>query len=64
LAVREELAYWTGRAGDPAAARDQFTALLEVRRRVSGAEHAETMAVWYQLAHWTALAQEAGAAPG
>ena len=45
-----------GCAGAPAAARDQFAALLPVYERVLGPEHAETLAVWYQLAHWTALA--------
>jgi hypothetical protein len=61
LAAREELAYWTGRAGDAAAARDQFAALLLVRERLLGPEHAETLAVWYQLAHWAALAGDAAA---
>ena len=28
LAARASLAYWTGQAGDAAAARDQFAALL------------------------------------
>lgn len=55
LAARSELAYSIGQAGDAAAARDQFAALLPVRERVCGLEHAETVAVWYQLAHWTAL---------
>ena len=56
LAVREELAYWTGSAGAPAAARDQFASLLPVYERVFGPEHADTLALWYQLAHWSALA--------
>ena len=30
--------------------------------RVLGPEHSETLAVWYQLAHWTALAADEGAA--
>jgi len=63
LAAREELAYWTGCAGDAAAARDQFAALLSIRERVLGPEHPETLAVWYQLAHWTARAGDAAAAP-
>ena len=28
---------------------------------VLGPEHAETLAIWYQLAHWTALAGDAAA---
>lgn len=62
LAARSELAYSIGQDGDAAAARDQFAALLSVRERVCGPEHAETLAVWYQLAHWTALARDAVAA--
>ena len=34
LTAREHLARWTGQAGDPAAARDQFAALLPMRERV------------------------------
>jgi hypothetical protein len=59
LATWEELAFWTGCAGDAAAARDQFAALLPVRERILGPEHAATLAAWYQLAHWTALAANA-----
>ena len=61
LAARSELAYSTGQAGDAGAARDQFAALLPVAERVLGPEHAETRAMSYQLAHWTALAQDAAA---
>ena len=41
LTTRHELAYWTGEAGNPAAARDQYAGLLPVRERVSGPEHPE-----------------------
>jgi hypothetical protein len=61
LAVRGEFAYWTGCAGDAATARDQFAALLPLCERALGPEHAETMTVWYQLAHWTTLAGDATA---
>jgi hypothetical protein len=53
LADRANLAYWTGEAGDPAAARDQYAALVPVRERVSGAEHPETLTARANLAHWT-----------
>ena len=43
-----------GRAA--ATARDEFAALLPSYERILGPEHADTLAVWYQLAHWTALA--------
>jgi hypothetical protein len=56
LINRHNLANFTGYAGDAAAARDQFAALLSVYEEVLGSEHPETLAVWYQLAHWTALA--------
>ena len=60
--MREELAYWTGCAGAAAAARDQFATLLPSYERVLGPEHADTLAVWYQLSHWTALAEDEAAA--
>jgi hypothetical protein len=41
--------------------RDQFAALLPSYERILGPEHAETLAVWYQLAHWTALAADEAA---
>ena len=52
LTARFFLAYWTGRAGDAAAARDQFTALLPVRERVLGAEHLHTLSTRYRLGRW------------
>ena len=36
--------------------QDQFAALLASYEGVLGPEHPETLAIWYQLAHWTALA--------
>ena len=44
LIARHDLAYWTGEAGDPAAARDLFAELLPVRERVLGPEHPDTLA--------------------
>ena len=44
LAARANLARWTGEAGDLAAARDLFAALLPVRERVLGPEHPDTLA--------------------
>ena len=52
LVDRHNLAYWTGVAGDPAAARDQFAALLPVLERVLGAEHPTTLSARQNLAHW------------
>jgi hypothetical protein len=62
LAARAELAYWTGRAGDPAAARDQYAALLPVEMRVLGAEHPETLTARSKLARWTMTAGDPAAA--
>ena len=56
LTARANLATWTGQAGDPAGARDQYAALLPVRERVSGAEHPDTLTTRANLAHWTGLA--------
>jgi len=62
LAARQELARWTGRAGDAAAARDQLAALLPVRERISGPEHPDTLVTWNNLAFNTGLAGDAAAA--
>ena len=53
LAVRSELARWTGRAGDPAAARHLLAGLLPVVERVLGPEHPATLAARHELARWT-----------
>ena len=62
LAARLDLAYWTGMAGDPAAARDQYAALLPTRVRVLGAEHPHTLAVRHNLARWTGQAGDPASA--
>jgi hypothetical protein len=56
------LAYWTGRAGDAAAARDLFAELLPVRERVLGRVHPYTLGTRYHLADWTGQAGDAAAA--
>ena len=62
LTARADLAYWTGQAGDPAAARDQYAALLPVRERVSGPEHPDTLTERAGLADWTGQAGDPAAA--
>ena len=62
LAVRGNLADWTGEKGDPAAARDQFAVLLPVRERVLGTEHPDTLITRSNLAIWTGAAGDAAAA--
>ena len=42
-----------GEAGDAAAARDIYAALLPVREKVLGAEHPHTLATRAELAYWT-----------
>ena len=53
LTARANLARWTGREGDPAGARDQYTALLPVFEKVLGAEHHSTLTARADLAYWT-----------
>ena len=60
LAARANLAYYTGEAGDPAGARDQYAALPPVRERVLGPEHPDTLAARGSLAYWTETVQGAG----
>jgi hypothetical protein len=62
LAARANLAYWTGQAGDWAAARDQFAALLLVEERVLGPEHPQTLGDHGGLAVWTGEAGDAAGA--
>jgi len=61
LSARANLARWTGEAGDAVGARDQYAALLPVRKRVSGPEHPSTLTTQHNLARWTG---EAGDATG
>jgi hypothetical protein len=62
LAARAFLADWTGLAGDAAAARDQYAALLPLCERVSGPEHPDTLIARGNLAYWTGEAGDAAAA--
>ena len=62
LVARSNLARWTGEAGDPAAARDQFAALLPVLERALGPEHPETLTARGHVARWTGEAGNAAAA--
>ena len=58
LATRDNLARWTGEAGDAAGARDQFAALLPVRERVQGPEHPDTLTTRANLAYWSGKTQK------
>jgi hypothetical protein len=62
LAVRNQVAIWTGMAGDAAGARDQFAALLPVLERVQGAEDPDTLSARANLATWTGNAGDAAGA--
>ena len=62
LTVRGNLARFTGRAGDPAAARDQIAALLPELEQVLGPQHPETLAARQNLARWTGQAGDLAAA--
>ena len=62
LTTRGDLAGWTGKAGDWAAARDQYAALLPIRERVLGAEHPRTLSTRAQLAYYTGAAGNAAGA--
>ena len=62
LAARDQLARWTGEAGDAAGARDQLAALLPVHERALGPEHPDTLSARDSLARWTAAAGDAAGA--
>ena len=57
LATRGNLADWTGKAGDAAAARDLFAALLPLHERIPGPDHPDTLATRASLAYWTGQAE-------
>ena len=62
LAAQSELAYSAGQAGDAAAARNQFAALLPTTERVLGPEHPDTLVNRHNLANFTGYAGDAAAA--
>ena len=62
LTARANLARFTGEAGDPAAARDQYTALLPHREEVLGPTHPDTLITRSNLAHFTGAAGDPAAA--
>ena len=64
LTARDNLAWWTGQAGDAAGARDQLAALVPVRERVSGAEHPHTLTARSHMARWTGEAGDTAGARG
>jgi hypothetical protein len=51
-----------GEAGDAAAARDQFAALLPISEQVLGPDHPDTLNARHNLALWTGNAGDAAAA--
>jgi hypothetical protein len=57
LIAQAWLAEWTGRAGEPAMARDLLTEILPVRMRVSGWTHPDTVALRESLQYWTRNAE-------
>ena len=63
LTARHNFAHWTGMAGNPAAARDLFAALLHERERVvSDPEHPAALDDQQELARWTGEAGNPAAA--
>ena len=52
LRARAKLAEYTGKAGNPAGARDQYATLLPIVQRVYGPEDKETLDAWGNLYHW------------
>jgi Domain of unknown function (DUF4062)/Tetratricopeptide repeat len=62
LTTRHRFAHWTGDAGDAAAARDQYTALLPIMQRRLGPEDRETLTARSNLALFTGDAGDAAAA--
>lgn len=59
LAIRHELAYWTGQVGQTTEARELSAELLPIQQRILGAEHPRTLSNRHNLAHWTGQAGDA-----
>jgi len=53
LTARNNLARWTGEAGEPARARDLVAALVPDLVRVLGADHPHTLTARNNLKYWT-----------
>lgn len=52
LAVRHQLAHWTGESGRPDNAVELFARLLADRERLQGPHHPDSELARHQLAHW------------
>ncbi|MCZ4099354.1 protein kinase [Streptomyces sp. So13.3] len=52
LAMRHQLAHWTGESGDAEGAVRLFAQLLSDRERLQGSRHQDTGLARHQLAHW------------
>ena len=62
LKTRNNIAGFTGEAGEPAAARDLYHALLPDQERVLGPDHPDTFTIRNNIAIWTGNAGEPAAA--
>ena len=52
MTARGHVAFWTGQAGNRAAARDEFAVLLPIREQMSGPEHPDTLYIRQEVARW------------
>ncbi|WP_405885699.1 tetratricopeptide repeat protein [Streptomyces longwoodensis] len=52
LAIRHQLAHWTGESGHPEHAVQLFARLLADRERLQGPHHPDSELARHQLAHW------------
>ena len=62
LIARHNLAYWTGEAGDPAGARDEYAALVPIEERVLGPNDPTVLTTRHELARWTGTSGDAAGA--
>ncbi|MEU5240962.1 tetratricopeptide repeat protein [Streptomyces lydicus] len=53
LTTRQEVAFWTGEAGEPKKALKLYTDLLEDRVRILGPDDSDTLATRHGIARWT-----------
>ena len=64
LITRSNLAYWRGKAGDPAGAAAALEELLTDQLRVLGPDHPDTLITRSNLAYWRGKAGDPAGADG
>jgi hypothetical protein len=60
LHVRERIAHWMARSGDPGGGTALYAAVVEDQERILGSSHSDTEWSRSQLSYWRSIAQANG----